>query len=104
HKDPYYVLPVTMAITMYLSMKMTPMTGADPRQQKMMQVMMLVFAFMFLQVSAGLVLYWLASSVVGLGQQLWINRWQHTHDQAEKEAAKLRKKKKRHHASEEEEA
>jgi YidC/Oxa1 family membrane protein insertase len=104
HKDPYYVLPVTMAITMYLSMKMTPMTGADPRQQKMMQVMMLVFAFMFLQVSAGLVLYWLASSVVGLGQQLWINRWQHQHDQAEKEAAKQRKKKKRHQATEEEKA
>jgi YidC/Oxa1 family membrane protein insertase len=104
HKDPYYVLPVTMAITMYLSMKMTPMTGADPRQQKLMQVMMLVFAFMFLQVSAGLVLYWLASSVVGLGQQLWINRWQRKHDEAEKAAARRKKKKKRHQAAEEEKA
>jgi YidC/Oxa1 family membrane protein insertase len=61
-KDPYYVLPISMAITMYLSMRLTPMTVADPRQQRMMQVMMLVFAFMFLQVSSGLVLYWLSSS------------------------------------------
>jgi len=98
------VLPVTMAITMYLSMKMTPMTGADPRQQKLMQVMMLVFAFMFLQVSAGLVLYWLASSVVGLGQQLWINRWQRQHDEAEKAAARHKKRKKRRQAAEEEKA
>jgi len=101
-KDPYYVLPVTMAVTMYLSMKMTPMTMTDPRQQKMMQMMMLVFAFAFLQVSSGLVLYWLVSSVVGLVQQVWINRWRAKHDLAEKEAARESKKKKRKRGEEDE--
>ncbi len=98
-KDPYYVLPILMAGTMYLSMKMTPMTVGDPRQQRMMQIMMLAFGFMFLNVSAGLVLYWLASSTVGLVQQYWINRWHRQHEEAEKEAARIRKKKKKHRAA-----
>jgi len=102
-KDPYYVLPITMAVTMYLSMKMTPMTMTDPRQQKMMQAMMLVFALAFLNVSAGLVLYWLVSSGVGLVQQVWINRWREKHDLAEKEAARESKKKKRKRADGEDE-
>jgi YidC/Oxa1 family membrane protein insertase len=101
-KDPYYILPIGMAVTMYLSTSLTPMTTADPRQKRMMQVMMLVFAFLFLQVSAGLVLYWFSSSLVGLVQQLWINRWQHQHEEAQKEAARAEKKmrKKRKRASE----
>ena len=78
------------------------MTMTDPRQQKMMQAMMLVFAFAFLNVSSGLVLYWLVSSVVGLGQQLWINRWRAQHEEAEKEAARESKKKKRKRSEESE--
>ena len=93
-KDPYYVLPVSMAATMYLSMSVTPMTG-DPRQKRMMQIMMLVFGFMFLQVSAGLVLYWLSSSVVGLVQQYGMLRHHRKHEEAEKEAARLLRKKKK---------
>jgi YidC/Oxa1 family membrane protein insertase len=93
-KDPVYVLPISMAATMYLSMSVTPMTG-DPRQKRMMQVMMLVFGFMFLQVSAGLVLYWLSSSVVGLVQQYWMLRHHRKHEEAEKQAARARKKKKK---------
>jgi YidC/Oxa1 family membrane protein insertase len=102
-KDPYYVLPITMAITMYLSMKMTPMTMTDPRQQRMMQAMMLVFALAFLQVSSGLVLYWLVSSCVGLVQQVWINRWRARHEAAEREAARESKKKKHKRGEGEEE-
>lgn len=92
-KDPYYVLPIIMAVTMFFSTRMTPMT--DPQQQRLMTVMMVVFAFAFLQVSAGLVLYWMVSSTVGLGQQWWINRWQRAHQQAERDAGRTGKKKKR---------
>ncbi|MGH9862313.1 MAG: membrane protein insertase YidC [Candidatus Acidiferrales bacterium] len=91
-KDPYYVLPITMAVTMFLSTRMTPMT--DPQQQRMMSVMMVVFGFAFLTVASGLVLYWMVSSTVGLGQQWWINRWQRAHQQAEREAGRTGKKKK----------
>jgi YidC/Oxa1 family membrane protein insertase len=94
-KDPYYVLPIVMGVTMYVSTKMTPMTTADPAQQKMMQLFPLLFTFFFLQVSAGLVLYWLMSSVVGIGQQWFINRHQRHREAAEKIAARERKKKKR---------
>ena len=94
-KDPYYVLPIVMGVTMYVSTKMTPMTTADPAQQKMMQLFPLMFTFFFLQVSAGLVLYWMMSSVVGIGQQWFINRHQRGRELAEKIAAKERKKKKR---------
>jgi len=71
------------------------MTTADPAQQKMMQLFPLMFTFFFLQVSAGLVLYWMMSSVVGIGQQWFINRHQRGRELAEKIAAKERKKKKR---------
>ena len=78
--DPYYILPVVMTATMYLSTRMTPMTTADPMQQKMMRLMPLVFGFMFLSFSSGLVLYWMVSNIVGIGQQWWINRRHRLHD------------------------
>ena len=94
-KDPYYILPIVMAGTMYLSTRMTPMTTADPTQQRLMRLMPLMFGFLFLQVSAGLVLYWLTSNAVGIGQQWWLNKHQRERDAAEKQAAREHKKKKR---------
>jgi len=90
-RDPYYILPVVMTLTMYVSTKMTPMTTADPAQQKMMTLMPFLFGFLFLTVSSGLVLYWLMSNLVGIGQQYWINRQQ----RARAEAEKLSKRKKK---------
>jgi YidC/Oxa1 family membrane protein insertase len=40
----------------------------------MMLIMPLVFGFMFYSVSSGLVLYWLTSNLVGIAQQIFINR------------------------------
>ena len=73
-KDPYYVLPLTMTATMFFLQRMTPMTTADPMQRKMFTLMPLFFGVMFLSVSSGLVLYWLVGNVVGIGQQVYINR------------------------------
>ena len=75
-KDPYYILPVVMGVTFYLTQKMTPMTTTDPSQQAMMKFMPLMFAGMFivLPVSSGLVLYILTSNLVGMGQQWYLNR------------------------------
>jgi YidC/Oxa1 family membrane protein insertase len=75
-KDPYYVLPVVMGITMLISQKMTPMTpGADPMQTKMMMVMPVVFTVMFLNVSSGLNLYFLCSNIFQIGFQKVAERW-----------------------------
>jgi YidC/Oxa1 family membrane protein insertase len=75
-KDPYYVLPVIMGITMFISQKMTPMApGTDPAQAKMMMVMPVVFTLMFFNVSSGLNLYFLCSNIFQVGFQKIAQRW-----------------------------
>ncbi|RPJ82741.1 MAG: membrane protein insertase YidC, partial [Acidobacteria bacterium] len=71
--DPYYVTPVIMGATMLVQQKMTP-TSADPAQQRMMMIMPLVFLFMFLWAPSGLVIYWLFSNLLAIGQQYATNR------------------------------
>src|SRR5512133_473034 len=72
-KDPYYVTPVIMGITMFVQQKMTP-SQMDPIQQKMMLALPVVFTFMFLSLPSGLVLYWLVNNVLTIGQQMYINK------------------------------
>jgi YidC/Oxa1 family membrane protein insertase len=74
-RDPFYILPVAMAITMYVSMSMTPQSAAvDPAQQKMLRFMPLTFAAIFFTYASGLNLYMLTSNLVGVGQQYYLNR------------------------------
>jgi YidC/Oxa1 family membrane protein insertase len=75
-KDPYYVLPVVVGVSMYLVSKMTPMTAADPQQQQMLKIMPIMFAgsFIIFPFSSGLALYILTSSLVGIVQQWYLNR------------------------------
>jgi YidC/Oxa1 family membrane protein insertase len=75
-RDPYYVLPITMGLSMYLVSKMTPMTSTDPQQQMMMKIMPITMAGIFIisPISSGLAVYILTSSLVGIGQQYWLNR------------------------------
>ena len=75
-KDPYYVLPVVMGITMFFSQKMTPMAPtADSSQTKMMQYLPVIFTFMFLTVSSGLNLYFLCSNIFQVGLQAIAQKW-----------------------------
>jgi YidC/Oxa1 family membrane protein insertase len=75
-KDPYYVLPIIMGITMFISQKMTPMTpGTDPTQAKIMMIMPVVFTFMFLNVMSGLNLYFLCSNIFQIAFQKIAERW-----------------------------
>ena len=67
--DPYYVTPILMGISQIVQQKMTPMTGADPVQQKMMLFMPVVFTFMFITSPSGLALYWFFSNVLVIAQQ-----------------------------------
>lgn len=72
-KDPYYVTPVIMGVTMFIQQKMTP-SQMDPVQQKVMLALPVVFTFMFLSFPSGLVLYWLVNNVLTIGQQMYINK------------------------------
>ena len=75
-KDPYYILPLLMGLSMYLVSKMTPMTATDPQQQAMLKVMPIGMAAMFMVIPypSGLAVYILTSSVVGIAQQWYLNR------------------------------
>ncbi len=74
--DPVFVLPVLMGVTMYVMQKMTPVATTDPAQQRMMTMMPLMFGGMFVifPVASGLVLYILTSNLVGMAQQMYLNR------------------------------
>jgi len=71
-KDPYYVIPIVMGITQFISQKMTPTSG-DATQQKMMLIMPVIMTVFFISFPAGLVLYWLTNNVLQIGQQYITN-------------------------------
>ncbi|MFO7570738.1 MAG: membrane protein insertase YidC [Smithellaceae bacterium] len=72
-KDPYYITPIIMGITQFITQKMTPSMG-DPMQQKIMLLMPVIFTFFFLNFPAGLVIYWLFSNIFGIAQQFYVNK------------------------------
>jgi YidC/Oxa1 family membrane protein insertase len=72
---PLPILPTVMVISMFLMQKMTPVATADPSQQRMMMFMPVVFGIMFYNFASGLVLYFLTANIVGIAQQLLINKF-----------------------------
>jgi YidC/Oxa1 family membrane protein insertase len=71
---PIHLLPIIMVASQFVMQKMTPTTGGDPNQQRMLMFMPLMFGFMFYNLSSGLVLYYLTSNLVGVAQQLFFNK------------------------------
>lgn len=71
--DPFYILPVIMAVTMFIQTKLNP-TPPDPVQAKIMMIMPLVFSVMFIFFPAGLVLYWVVNNILSIAQQWVITR------------------------------
>jgi YidC/Oxa1 family membrane protein insertase len=73
--DPYFVLPVLNALTMWITQRMTPPpAGMDPMQQKILQYMPLAFSVIMIFFPSGLVLYWTVNGALGVLQQWWITR------------------------------
>jgi YidC/Oxa1 family membrane protein insertase len=74
--EPPYGIPVLtiiMGATMFFQQKMSPPMG-DPTQAKMMMMMPIVFTFIFINFSSGLVLYWLVNNVLSMAQQYYITK------------------------------
>jgi YidC/Oxa1 family membrane protein insertase len=71
--DPYFVLPVIYAISMFVQTKLNP-APADPVQAKVMLIMPIMFSVFFLFFPSGLVLYWVVQNLIGIAQQWHINR------------------------------
>jgi len=72
-QDPYFVLPVLMAITMIIQQRLNPPV-TDPVQQKVMTWMPVIFSIFFLWLPSGLVLYWFVNNLLSIIQQGVINR------------------------------
>jgi len=72
-RDPYFILPLIMGVSMWLQQKLNP-APVDPVQQKIFQYMPIVFTVMFAFFPAGLVLYWVVNNILSIAQQYVITR------------------------------
>ena len=74
--EPPYGIPVltlVMGASMLLQQKMSPPMG-DATQAKMMMFMPVVFTFIFINFSSGLVLYWLTNNILSIAQQYYTQK------------------------------
>jgi len=73
--DPLHVLPIFVIVSMFLSQFFTPSPGMDQKQQRMMAFMMpAVFGVMMWNIGSGVALYWAGSNLLGVAQQMVMNR------------------------------
>ncbi len=73
-KDPYYITPIIMGISMLVQQKLTPAASMNPTQEKLMLFMPIFFTVIFLNFPSGLVIYWLINNILSIVQQIYINR------------------------------
>ncbi len=72
-KDPFFVLPVLMGITMKIQQSLNP-APVDPLQAKVMKMFPIVFTVFFMFFPAGLVLYWVVNNTLSIIQQWYITK------------------------------
>jgi YidC/Oxa1 family membrane protein insertase len=94
-RDPYFILPILMVISMFAMQRMTPQAGMDPQQQKMMNWMMPLFmGFIFFNLQAGLNLYYAETNLISMAQQAIMNRTKLGREMREMMEKRARKKEK----------
>ncbi len=72
-KDPYFVLPLLMGVSMFIQQKLNP-APPDPIQAKVMMALPFIFTVFFAFFPAGLVLYWFVNNLISIAQQWFIMR------------------------------
>ena len=77
-KDPYYITPLLMMITMFIQQAMTPTTG-DAAQKRMFYIMPVVMGWIFKELPSGVVLYYLMQNVLTIAQQMIMNKFWKDH-------------------------
>ena len=94
-RDPYFLLPIIMVVSMFAMQRMTPQAGVDPAQQKMLTWMMpLMMGFIFFNLAAGLNLYYTESNLIQIAQQAIMNRTKLGREMGEMMEKRARKKEK----------
>ncbi len=71
--DPYYILPVLMAVSMFIQQKMSP-PPPDRLQARLMMAMPIIFSITFFFFPSGLVLYWVVNNILSILQQWWVTK------------------------------
>jgi YidC/Oxa1 family membrane protein insertase len=71
-KDPYYILPVGMGITMFLTQYLTPSPMSQPSQKIMGYAMTAFFSFLMLSLPSGLTLYIFINNILSIAQQMYL--------------------------------
>jgi YidC/Oxa1 family membrane protein insertase len=72
-KDPYFILPLIMGVSMFIQQKLSP-PPSDPMQAKIMQFFPIMFTGFFAFFPSGLVLYWVVNNLLSILQQWYINK------------------------------
>ena len=70
-KDPYYIYPIAMTLSMVIQQKFTPQSTTDETQKKIMMFMPFFVGFIMKDLAAGLVIYMFVSTLLGMIQQYW---------------------------------
>lgn len=97
-KDPFFILPVLVALTMFLqqkiSMATTPSAAENPTMKTMLYVMPAMMLFVCWSMPAGLCLYWAFFSILSIVQQFFMNKQKRKEmaARAEQEAAEKEKR------------
>ena len=91
--DPWYLLPIGIVVSMFITQRMTPQAGMDPAQQKMMAFMMpVMIGVISFNLAAGLCLYWTEGNIIAIVQQSLMNRTSLGKEMRELAAKRARKK------------
>ena len=92
-RDPIFLLPAVMVLSMFLIQRITPQAGMDPAQQRMMNIMMpAMMGFIFFNLPAGLNLYYAESNLISMAQQWIMNKTELGREMREIAAKRARKK------------
>ena len=97
-KDPLFILPILVALTMFLqqkiSMSATPSAAENPTMKTMLYIMPAMMLFVCWQMPSGLFLYWAFFSILSIIQQFFMNKQKKKEMalRAEREAAEKEKR------------
>jgi YidC/Oxa1 family membrane protein insertase len=73
--DPTHILPLFVIVSMVMAQLFMPSPGVDQAQQRMMAFMMpAIFGVMMWSIGSGVALYWAGSNLIGVAQQVVMNR------------------------------
>ena len=68
--DPFYILPVLLGVLFFVQQRVQPQMSDNPQQQMMMKVMPVMMTVFMVALPAGLVVYILCNTVLGILHQL----------------------------------